>query len=128
MQKIATWFSYRAALHNSRHEGGVWSQVLKRFHERDEVKPRRRTVAQQFALENPELIDAAFAKAHGEDKDLTRTQRMNYRHELAKSLVETDYQHLVDGLTTRAKETHERALKEWSVQLSDIGEAEDIQS
>ena len=52
---------------------------------------------------------------------------MNFRNELAKTLVNTTYKHLLDDLEERAKETHERELKEWGLGLGDIGEAEDVQ-
>jgi vacuolar-type H+-ATPase subunit C/Vma6 len=72
-------------------------------------------------------MEAAFAEVHGEGEGLTRMEKMNYRHELASSLVETTYKHLVDGLKERAQDDHQRALKEWSLRLDDIGEAEDMQ-
>ena len=127
-QRVKGWYSYRAAVRNSRHKSGVWFQVLKRIHEQANPRPRCRSVPQQFAFENPEIVDTAFAERYSGGKDLSRTQRMNYWSELAKSLVGTTYNHLADGLAKRAKETHEREMKEWGLGLDDIGEAEDVQS
>ena len=127
VQRVKAWFSYRAALQNSRHEGGIWYRLLKHAHEQASPKPRCRSVAQQFAFENPEVVDTAFAQHHGKGEDLTRTQKMNCRNDLAKSLVNTTYKHLIDDLATRAKETHKQELMEWGLGLGDIGEAEDIQ-
>lgn len=79
-------------------------------------------------LENPTVVDTAFAKLYGDAKDLTRVQKMNHRNEVARDLVNTTYAHLVEELAERAKETHEQELKEWGLGLDDIGEAEDIQS
>ena len=126
-QRVTTWFSYRASLQTSSHEGGVWFQLLKRMHEQGNTKPRCRSVPSQFAFEHPEVINAAFAEAYGEGEGLSGTQKMNYRYELAKTLVQTSHSHLVEGLKDRAKEAHEQELKEWSLGLGDIGEAEDIQ-
>ena len=128
MQKITTWFSYQASVHNSRHEGGLWSQILKHIHEQANTKPRCRSVSQQFMFENPRVVDAAFVERYGQGVDLSQIQKMNHRNELAKSLVNTDYKHLAEDLMLRAKETHERELKEWGLGLQDIGEAADVQS
>lgn len=126
-QRIGTWFSYRASLRNSRHEGSVWHQALKRIREQANSKPRCRSLSQQFAFENPGIIDSTFAKAHS-GEDLTRTEKMNYRNELARTLVETTYKHLAGDLERRAKETNEQELREWTFALDEIGEAEDIRS
>lgn len=125
---MKTWFSYRAAVHNSRQDGGDWFRILKHIHQQATTKPRRRSIPQQFALENPEVVDAEFAQHYGKGKDLTPVQRMNTRNELAKSLVNTTYKHLADDLKKCAKEAHEREMSEWGLNLGDIGEAEDVQS
>jgi len=53
-------------------------------------------------------------------------ERLHKRNELAKRLVNTTYKHLATGLDTRAKETHERELKEWGLDLENITQAEDV--
>ena len=78
-------------------------------------------------LENPEVVNNVFVELHGEATDLTQVQKMNYRNDIARNLVKTTYSHLAGGLADRAKETHERELKEWGLGLDEIGEAEDVQ-
>ena len=78
-------------------------------------------------LENPEVVNTAFAELYSDGTDLTQVQKMNNRNSVARNLVKTTYAHLVDGLADRAKATHEQELKEWNLGLDEIGEAEDIQ-
>lgn len=77
-------------------------------------------------LEEPSILNAAFVSQYGEGKGLDRVDRLNKRNELAKKLVTSSYKHLAMGLEARAKETHERELKEWSLELDDIEQAEDV--
>lgn len=52
---------------------------------------------------------------------------MNGRYEVAKELFETTYSHLEGDFARRAKEANELELREWSLGLDEIGEAEDVQ-
>ena len=75
--------------------------------------------------EEPEILNSAFRSAYGEGK-MDRAERLNKWNELAKSLVTTDYKHLVADLQSRAKEAHELELREWGLGLADVGEAENV--
>ena len=124
---MKTWFSYQASVHNSHQDGSDWFRILKHIHQQATSKPCCCSIPQQFALENPKVVDAKFTQHYGEGRDLTPVQRMNSRNELAKSLVNTTYKHLADNLEKCAKEAHEREMSEWGLNLDNIGEAEDVQ-
>jgi len=126
-QRITTWFSYRASVRNSRHEGGAWSSILKRAHQQLNPKPRCRSVIQQFMHERPEIIDGTFVLLYGDGKGMEPTDRMNKRYDIAKGLVATTYKGMVAELQQRAKETHERELGEWGLELEGIEEADNVQ-
>ena len=123
-QRITSWFSYRASSRHNEHN--TWTPLLKWIHKQSNPKPRCRTPAQQFMLEEPSIVNAAFVSKYGEGRGMERIERVNKRNELAKSLVTTTYKHLVVGLEARAKATHEREMKEWAIELDDIEQAEDV--
>lgn len=126
LQRITGWFSYRASVRNSRRNGGPWGPILKHVHKQLNPKPRCRSVAQQFMHESPGIVNAAFVSLYGEGKGMDRMDRMNKRNEVAKRLVTGQYKEMVPKLEQRAKETHERELKEWKLELGDVAEADDI--
>ena len=76
--------------------------------------------------ENPEIVDDAFKEQFGEGKDMSRPERMNKRNEIVKQLVTTTYEGMTAELEQRAKETQEQELKERSLGLEGIEEAEDV--
>ena len=55
-----------------------------------------------------------------------KTERLNKMNEIARELTTTEYAERVPELQERAKETHERELKAWALDLDQIGEAEDV--
>lgn len=77
--------------------------------------------------EEPKLVGAAFVSKYGEGRGMTRAERLNKWNEIARQLVNTTYKHTVKDLEKRAKDAHERDQKEWSLELEEIGQAEDVQ-
>lgn len=126
LQKIAAWFSNRASSRNT-HESSLWIPILKHIHQLLGPKPRCRSVAQQLMHEEPTVIKAAFEDTYGEEgKEMGKTERLNKMNEIARELTTTEYAERVPELQERAKETHERELKAWALDLDQIGEAEDV--
>ena len=77
--------------------------------------------------EEPTIVNGYFVAKYGEGRGMDRIKRLHKRNEIAKQLISTDYKHLAMALEKRAKETHERELKEWGLWLEDIEQAEDVQ-
>ena len=77
--------------------------------------------------EEPMTVNGAFVAMHGEARGMDRAERLNKWNEIARKLVKTTYKHMIPSLEKRAKEAHERDKKEWSLELEDIEQAEDIQ-
>jgi hypothetical protein len=76
--------------------------------------------------EKPEVIDESFMEEYGEGKGMSRTERMNKRNEIAKQLITTTYKAMTTELEQCAKENHEQEVKEQSLGLEMIEEAEDV--
>jgi len=76
--------------------------------------------------ERPKVVDDEFAARYGDGKQLDRVDRMQKRNEVAKDLVTTTYKEMQSELKERAKETHEREVKEWELGLDGVAEAEDV--
>ena len=76
--------------------------------------------------EEPKVVNAAFISLYGGENGVDRAARLNKWNEVAKRLVTTTYKHLAVDLEKRAREAHERELKEWGLGLEEIGQAEDI--
>jgi hypothetical protein len=126
MQRITAWFSYRATVQNSNRLGGAWTPILKQLHLKLNPKPRRRSVVQQLMHEEPMVVNAAFVSKYGEGRGMSHPERLNRRNEVAKQLVASTYKEKVPELERRAKDAHERELKEWGCELDQIEEAEDV--
>src|ERR1700753_1824658 len=128
LQRITTWFSYRASARNSARgrEANAWLPLLKRSNQQANPKPRCRSAAQQLMFEDPKAVNEAFFAQYGDGKSLTRAERMNKRNEIAKTLVKTTWSEQAPGLEKRAKETHERELREWNLELDHVEEAEEV--
>ena len=114
-------------MRNSHQDSGAWSSILKRIHQQSNLKPRCRSAAQQFMHKEPAIVNAAFIARYGEGGGMDQVEWMNKQNEVAKKLIASSYNHLVVDLEERAKETHQRDLKEWKLELDDIEEAEDVQ-
>ena len=77
-------------------------------------------------LDYPDTVKAAFIHRHGDGKNLSGTQRMNLRHDVAKGLLAGNYSHLGDELDKKALDQHNMANNEWSLILDDVSFADDI--
>lgn len=126
LQRVSSWFSYRASVQNSHRVGGAWTPILKHLHNQLNPKPRCRSVVQQFMHEEPMVVNAAFVSKYGDGRALECVDRLNKWNQVAKQLVTGTYKDRVPKLEQRAKEDHERELKEWSLELDQIQEAEDV--
>jgi len=74
----------------------------------------------------PQELNAAFVSRHGDGKNLSSSERLNLRAQLAKSMVSGQFSHLVKDLEQKAAKQHEKDMKEWDLILEDISEASDI--
>ena len=105
---------------------GVWFEALKRLHQHANTKPRRRSLAHQLMFEDPKAVNDAFFAHYGDGAGMSRVERLNKRYDLAKELLSTTLLYRVPDLEKRAKENHERELREWKVELESVEEAEDV--
>lgn len=71
-------------------------------------------------------MNAAFVSRHGDGKNLTSAQRMNFRHDVAKALLFNQYSHLVKELDNKSKAQHGVEMDEWNMVLEDISLADDV--
>lgn len=125
IQKIKSWYSYRSTRH-TRRDDTYWTPILKSIHKKANSKPRCRNPAQQLNSEKANTVNNAFNKLYGDAVTMPRGERMNKRNEVAKSLVQAESEADIKALKQRAKQEHERALKEWELELDSIEEAEDV--
>lgn len=77
-------------------------------------------------LENPEAINKAFQDKYGDGRGMKPGERMNKRNEVAKELLESDFKREEANLAQRAKEAHEKGLREWKLELNPTEKAEDV--
>ena len=77
-------------------------------------------------LEYPEVVNAAFVSWHGDGKNLSSAQKMNLRHDVAKSLLSRQYAKLKPDLDKKAAAQQEVDMDEWGMILEDISLAEDV--
>jgi len=83
-------------------------------------------VVQQFMLDYPREVNAAFVSKYGDGKTLSSAQRMNVRHDLAKAMLYSRYSHLVNELENKAKDQHKLDMNTWNMILEDISLAGDV--
>lgn len=125
-QRIKQWFAYQSQNRLPRGENAGWFHLLQRLHESANPKPRKRSVIQQFMLEQPSLVDIEFVAKYGNGCGMDGTERMNKRYEVAKKLVESRYKHLFLDLESHARESHEKEVRQWSLTLDSIELAADV--
>ena len=125
-QRLATWFSNRASALNGQRDTLAWFPLIQRLHQIRNPRPRRRTMVQQFMLDHVDVINTSFLHRFSDSKDLSNAQKMNARHDLARSLLAGQYSHLIGELTQKATDQHDAEVNEWSLTLDDISSAEDI--
>jgi len=128
-QRLSQWFSNRAsATANSglQRDTLAWLPLLQQLHQLRNPRPRRRTATQQFMLDYAGVVDASFLHRHGDGATLSRTQKMNMRYDVAKSLLANQYSHLINGLNKKAGERFDADTNEWNLILDDVSCAKDI--
>lgn len=126
-QRIKNWFAYqsqnRPAAVND-HTG--WFRLVQRLHESIHPKPRRRSAVHQFMAEEPSLIDTEFAIKYGDGCGISGTERLNKRFDIAKQLLNDRHQDRLLDFEARARETHAKETQQWSLTLTDIELAPDV--
>ena len=80
---------------------------------------------QQFMLDYPSNLNAAFVKQHAEGKGMDSAQKMNIRYKIGKLLLTNQYPHLVDRLKHKAAAQHATDMNTWNLALEDTSMAED---
>ena len=76
--------------------------------------------------EEPILINTEFAVLFKDGRGLDPTERMNKRYDIAKRLLNERYQYRMVSLEANAREDHEKDLRQWSLALSEIELAPDV--
>ena len=76
--------------------------------------------------EYPDEVKKAFAKAHGDGKDLEKGQRLKFQNDVAKDLLYGTYSHLVPEIEDAVDEEQDAGMAEWDLALDNISLAEDI--
>lgn len=123
-QRLTTWFINRASA--KRRDPPTWVPLLQRLHQIRNPRPRCRTVIQQFMREYAAEVNAAFVSRHADGGKLSNSQKMNLRHDVAKTLLANRYHHLTKQLEKNAAAQHEADMEEWGLMLEDISAAEDV--
>lgn len=77
-------------------------------------------------FEDPKVVNDAFYSRYGLGEGMSRAERLNKRNDIAKELISGTLLDRAEGLEKRAKEHHEREVREWSLDLDTIEEAKDI--
>ena len=77
-------------------------------------------------LDHPDIVNAAFVSQHANGRGLSAPQKMNARHDLAKTLLSTRYSHLTSALETKAISKHDAELEEWELILDGVSSAENV--
>ena len=128
-QRIKNWFAYQsqnrptAVNHN---DNAGWFRLVQRLHESIQPKPRKRSAVHQFMAEEPSLVDTEFTIKYGDGRGIDGTERLNKRFDIAKRLLNDRYQDRILDLEARARETHEKEIQQWSLTLSNIELASDV--
>jgi len=74
----------------------------------------------------PREVNALFTSRHGDGKNLSKTQVMNLRHDVAKSMLSGGYSHHVNAMEKKSKAQHDEDVKKWSLILDDISLADNV--
>ena len=77
-------------------------------------------------LDHPQIVKATFIHKYGDGGRMSAAEKMNLRHEVAKSLLAHKYSSLTKGLEKKATEQHNMELDEWNLILDNISSAKDI--
>ena len=125
-QRLKGWFTNHAASTNARHDTNTWFDLIQQFHQLRNPRPRCRSIAQQFMVDHPGVLNASFVSLHGDGRTFSNPQRLNLRLDLARKMVSGHYAHLAKDLEKAAATHHEKEMKEWKVALENLSEAEDV--
>ena len=77
-------------------------------------------------LDYPKVVNAAFIHRYGDGGKLAAVQKMNLRYDVAKSLLNRKYSHLIGKLEERASNKHDADVDEWNLILDGVSVAEDV--
>ena len=77
-------------------------------------------------LDYPEAVKASFIHRYGDGGKIPSAQRMNFRYDVAKSLLAQKYSHLTGDLEAKAIRQHDAELDEWNLILDGVSFAEDV--
>jgi len=77
-------------------------------------------------LDHPETLTSAFVSKYADGKNFTNVEKMNLRNTLAKTLLNTTYSHLKEGLNARAGKQYQADMEEWNLSLPNISSAKDV--
>ena len=77
-------------------------------------------VIQQFMLDYPYKVNAAFAGWYGNSKNLSNMQCLNFQHDVAKAILSDRHSHLTKELEKKAKAQHAIDMEEWNMILNSI--------
>ena len=61
----------------NRRDALAWSPLLQQLHQLRNPQPHLHTATQQFMLDYPREVSAAFVSRHGDGKTMGSAQRMN---------------------------------------------------
>ena len=126
-QRLTQWFTNHASTASvTRRDTLTWLPLLQRLHQIRNHRPRCHTTIQQFMLEYPSEINAAFVSKYADGSGLTSSQKLNLCYDTAKFLLYNRFSLITKELDQRAAAEHKAALDEWSLILKDISAAKDI--
>ena len=77
-------------------------------------------------LEEPSLINIEFAIKFGGGRRIDGTEQLNKRYDVAKNLLHDRYAYRIPELERHIRESHEKEVQQWSLALSNIELAVDV--
>lgn len=78
-------------------------------------------------LDYPDIVNAAFVSQHADARGLSASQKMNLRHDVAKTLLSTrHHSHLKKALDKKAAAKHDAEMEEWELILDGVSSAKDV--
>ena len=77
-------------------------------------------------VDYPSEVNAVFTSRHGDGKHWSKTQIMNLRHDVAKSMLSGEYSCHVKAIEKKTMAQHEKDVEKWSLILDDISLADDV--
>ena len=126
-QCLLQWFSNHASANNgTRRDSLAWLPLLRRLHQLRHPRPRKRSAVQQYMLDYPDRVNAAFIHKYADGRKLSSAEKMNLRYEVAKVQLAQKYSHLIAELEKKATEQHNAEVDEWSLILDGVSFAEDV--